>query len=85
MLKTLIQYQMYIIIGILVFPIFAFIIYFIKNLIDRAKFVRTLHDMKQPLMERINNIEIIYEIKEEKEELIKEKNGFESKLSALLR
>lgn len=69
MLKTLIQYQMYIIIGILVFPIFAFIIYFIKNLIDRAMFVRTLHDMKQPLMERINNIEAIYEIKEEKEDM----------------
>ena len=69
MLKTLIQYQMYIIIGILVFPIFAFIIYFAKNLIDRAKFVRTLHNMKKPLMERINSVEIIYEIKEQKEEI----------------
>ncbi len=69
MLKTLIHYQMYIIIGILVFPIFAFIIYFTKNLIDRAKFVRTLHNMKKPLMERINNIDVIYEIKEKKEEM----------------
>jgi len=69
MLKTLIQYQMYIIIGILLFPIFAFIIYFAKNLLDRAKFVRTLHNMKKPLMERINNVETIYEMKEQKEEM----------------
>lgn len=69
MLKTLIHYQMYIIIGILVFPILAFIIYFTKSLIDRARFVRTLHNMKKPLMERINNIETIYEIKEKKEEM----------------
>lgn len=69
MLKTLIQYQMYIIIGILVFPIFAFIIYFAKNLLDRAKFVRTLHSMKKPLMERINNVETIYEMKEQQEEI----------------
>ena len=60
---------MYIIIGILVFPIFAFIIYFAKNLIDRARFVRTLHNMKKPLMERINSVEVIYEIKEKKEEM----------------
>ena len=69
MLKTLIQYQMYIIIGILIFPIFAFIIYFAKNLLDRARFVRTLHNMKKPLMERINRVEAIYEIKEQKEEM----------------
>lgn len=69
MVKTLINYQMYIIIGILIFPIFAFIIYFAKNMIDRAKFVRALHNMKKPLMERINSIETIYELKEEKEEI----------------
>lgn len=69
MLKTLIQYQMYIIIGILVFPIFAFIIYFAKNLIDRSRFVKTLHKMKKPLMERINSVEAIYELKEQTEEM----------------
>lgn len=38
-------------------------------MIDRAKFVRALHNMKKPLMERINSVEIIYELKEEKEEI----------------
>lgn len=69
MLKTLIHYQLYIIIGILVFPIFAFIIYFAKKLIDRARFVRALHNMKKPLMERINSIETIYETKEKNAEI----------------
>ena len=69
MLKTLISYQLYIIIGILVFPIFAFIIYFTKKLIDRARFVKALHNMKKPLMERINSIDTIYEMKEKKEEM----------------
>jgi len=69
MLKTLIEYQMYIIMGILVFPIFAFIIYFTKNIIDRAKFMKTLKNMKKPLMERINSVVIIDEVKAEKEEL----------------
>jgi len=69
MLKTFIHYQMYIIIGILIFPIFAFVIYFIKNLVDRARFMRTLHNMKKPLMERINSVETIYEMKEKQEEM----------------
>ncbi|MEI6117786.1 MAG: hypothetical protein WCP92_00550 [bacterium] len=68
MVKTLIQYQMYIIIGILIFPIFAGSIYFAKNLLDRARFVKTLHKMKKPLMERINRVEVVYEIKEIKEQ-----------------
>jgi len=67
MIKTIINYQMYIIIGILIFPIFACIIYFTKSLLDRAKFVRTLHNMKKPLMERINNPEAFYEKKKKKE------------------
>lgn len=69
MLKTLIHYQMYIIIGILVFPILSFIIYFTKKMIDRARFVRALDTMKKPLMERINNIESIYEMKEQQAEM----------------
>lgn len=69
MLKTLISYQLYIIIGILVFPIFAFIMYFTKKLIDKARFVKALHNMKKPLMERINSIDTIYEMKEKKEEM----------------
>lgn len=69
MLKTLIHYQIYIIIGILVFPIFAFIIYFAKKMLDRIRFVRALHNMKKPIMERINSIESIYETKEKKEEM----------------
>jgi len=69
MLKTLISYQLYIIIWILVFPIFAFIIYFTKKLIDKARFVRTLHNMKKPLIERINSIDSIYEIKEKTKEI----------------
>ncbi len=69
MVKTLINYQIYIIIGILVFPVFAFIIYFTKKLIDRARFVKALRNMKKPLMERINNIESIYETKEKTEEV----------------
>jgi len=83
MLKTLINYQMYIIIGILVFPVFAFIIYFTKNLIDRAKFMRTLHNMKKPLMERINNIEAIYEMKEQKEEMNMIINDIKEDIDAL--
>lgn len=59
---------MYIIIGILVFPVFAFIVYFVKKMIDRARFVNELHTMKKPLMERINNIESIYEMKEQQAE-----------------
>lgn len=85
MLKTLIQYQMYIIIGILVFPIFAFVIYFTKNLIDRAKFVRTLHNMKKPLMERINNVEIIYAMKEQQEEVNMIINDIKSDIHGLKR
>lgn len=69
MINTIIHYQIYIIIGILVFPVFAFIIYFAKKMIDRANFVRALNKMKQPLMERINTIENIYEMKEKKEEM----------------
>lgn len=69
MLKTLIHYQIYIIIGILVFPIFAFITYLIKKMIDRLRFVKELNNIKKPLMERINNIEAIYEIKEKNQEM----------------
>ncbi len=69
MLETLIYYQLYIIIGILVFLVFAFIIYFTKSLIDRARFVKTLNNMRKPLMERINSIDVIYEVKEKKEEI----------------
>ncbi len=69
MIKTLIHYQIYIIIAILIFPILAFIVYFTKKLIDRARFVRALHNMKKPLIKRINTIENIYELKEKKEEM----------------
>lgn len=69
MLKTLIHYQVYIIIGILVFPILAFIVYFTKKLIDRARFVKALHNMKKPLIDRINTIDILYETKEKKDEI----------------
>lgn len=69
MLKTLINYQLYIIIGILIFPIFAFIIYFTKKLIDKARFVRSLNNMKKPLIERINSLDTIYEAKEKREEM----------------
>jgi len=69
MINTIIHYQIYIIIGILVFPIFAFIIYFAKKMIDRAKFVRALNTMKKPLIERINSMEGIYEMKEQEEEI----------------
>lgn len=69
MLKSLISYQMYIIIGILIFPVLAFIIYFTKNIRDRMKFVKTLNSMKKPLLERINNIETVYELQESKEEM----------------
>jgi len=69
MVKAMISYQIYIIIGIVIFPIFAFIIYFTKNLIDRAKFVKTLHDMKNPLIEKINSAEVMYETEEKKQEI----------------
>lgn len=69
MVQTLINYQIYIIIGICIFPIFAFIIYFAKKMIDRANFVKDLHNMKKPLLERINTIETISEIKEKQEEI----------------
>ena len=69
MLKTLINYQLYILIGILVFPIFAFIIYIIKSLIERAKFIKTLDSIKKPLLERINHIDTAYKIYDKKEEI----------------
>lgn len=53
----------------MMFPILAFIIYFTKKIIDRAKFVTTLHNMKKPLIDRINTIDILYETKEKKEEI----------------
>lgn len=83
MLNTLIHYQIYIIIGILVFPIFAFIIYFTKKIIDRVRFVRTLHTMKKPLIERINNIESIYEMKEQQEEMNMIINGIKEDIETL--
>lgn len=83
MLKTLIQYQIYIIIGILVFPVLSFIIYFIKKMLDRAKFVRALNTMKKPLMERINSVESIYEMKEQQAEMNMIINSIKGDVSAL--
>ncbi len=61
MLQSLIRYQIYIIIAILVLPISVIIFYFIKNLIERVRFIHTLNDIKKPLLERINHIGTIYD------------------------
>lgn len=68
MVKTLIHYQIYIILGILTFPFFAFIIYSIKQLIDKAKFVKALQNMKKPLIEKINTLETTVEETQETQE-----------------
>lgn len=69
MIKTLIHYQIYIIIGILVFPVFAFLIYSIKNIVERSRFIRTLHTMRQPLIDSINAGAIFSENQEQNKEI----------------
>jgi hypothetical protein len=57
MIDTSIQYQIYSIMGICFFPIFVYIMYSIKKLIDKINNIKTLNKNKKMLMKKIQDNE----------------------------